>query len=91
MITGELGLLGLMLLIKENVGVQMVTNIGPTIRPSASLGTLMDKLSITGEGADGQILLRVKDMVLNGAPKVMIHTVDSNVLMIVVTFYFILK
>ena len=65
--------------------VHTVTNIGTEIRSSAQSGTRLAGLNVTGEEADGRILLHVQDMVLHGASKITVHTVDSDVLIIAIS------
>lgn len=66
---------------------QIVTNVGHKIIASVAPGTSINGLNTDAEEADGRILLHAKDMVLNGASRIMIHTVDSDVVVIAISFF----
>lgn len=46
---------------------------------------------MNSEEADGRIILHAKDMVINGATRIVIHTVDSDVVIIAISYFFALK
>jgi hypothetical protein len=77
--------------LQEIIGVHIVTNIGPTIKSSKPTETLIGGLSVNSEEADGRIILHAKDMVINGATRIIIHTVDSDVVIIAISYFFGLK
>ncbi|CAG4960094.1 unnamed protein product [Parnassius apollo] len=80
-----------MLCLQGNLGIHIVTNIGPTIKSSVPTNTLLTGLNVTCEAADSRIILHAKDMVMNGATNKIIHTVDSYVLIIAISYYFSLE
>ncbi|CAG4961627.1 unnamed protein product [Parnassius apollo] len=74
--------------LQGNLGIHIVTNIGPTIKSSVPTNTLLTGLNVTSEEADSRIILHAKDMVMNGATNIIIHTVHSAVLIIAISYYF---
>ena len=71
---------------------QVVTNIGAKYVCSANASTSLTGLSCTSfEEADGRIILHARDAVLHGAKTVVIRTVDTDVLVLAISFYFDLK
>lgn len=61
-----------------------MTSIGPTIKSSKPTETL----NVNSEEADGRIILHAKDMVINGATRIVIHAVDSDVVIIAISYFF---
>ncbi|CAG4984249.1 unnamed protein product [Parnassius apollo] len=76
--------------LQGNLGIHIVTNIGTTIKSSVPTNTLLTGLNVTCEEADSRIILHAKDTLMNGATNIT-HTVDSDVLIIDISYYFSLK
>lgn len=71
--------------------VQTVTNVGGKITSSCSENTHLNDLSCKLEEADGRILLHTRDAVIHGAKIVVIRSTDSDVVILAVSFFFLLS
>lgn len=77
----------------ENVkNVRVVTNIGTKYASSESNTSFLEGLDCSAfEEADGRIILHIRDAVLQGAKKVLVRTVDTDVAVLAISFYYELK
>lgn len=76
-------------MVKERRSFEVVTNDGETFI-SSSLNTTLHGTFLMQE-ADGRIILHIVDTVAHGAVEVMIRTVDTDVLVLSVSYYYYLK
>ena len=78
--------------LRDSNNKHVVTNVGDVVRSSRQCGTAIAGLSwCSSEEADGRIIAHLKDMVKYGAQFVLICTVDSDVVVLAVSFYSTLK
>ncbi|CAH1155722.1 unnamed protein product [Phaedon cochleariae] len=69
--------------------MHIVTNIGSAVESSMPLGSVLPDIPSEGlEGADGQLILHAMDIVYSGAPRIVIRSSDTGVLVLANSFFY---